>query len=156
MEEIIEDAERLYNSDCQIDIYDKNIQDVLPHKYPMLLIDKIVELEKGKKAVGIKNITINERYFQGHFPGNPIMPGVLIIEALAQTGVVALLSNNKSKTIYLAGIKNAIFKKKVVPGDTLKLVTEITKVKGKFVTGNSFAYINSEIVSEAELIFYVE
>jgi 3-hydroxyacyl-[acyl-carrier-protein] dehydratase len=135
-----------------------DIQKILPHRYPMLLIDKIIELKAGEMAVGIKNVTFNEQYFQGHFPENPVMPGVLIIEALAQTGAVAILSLEKfqNRTVYFGGIKNARFKKKVCPGDTLKLVTKITKLKGKFGIGNAIAYVNDEIAVEAELIFAVE
>ena len=135
-----------------------DIQKIIPHRYPMLLIDKVVELKEGELAVGIKNVTINEEFFQGQFPGNPVMPGVLIIEALAQTGAVALLSLEKfkNKTVYFGGIRNAKFKRKVCPGDILRLVTEISKFKGSFGIGSATAYVGEEVAAEAELIFAVE
>jgi len=140
-------------------VYNINdIQNILPHRYPMLLIDKIIELDEGQRAVGIKNLTMNEHFFQGHFPDNPVMPGVLIIEALAQTGAVAILSLEKfkNKTVYFGGIKNAKFKKKVLPGDVLRLETEIIKMKSSFGIGKGIAYVDDEIAAEAELIFAVE
>lgn len=140
-------------------IYDSSdIQKIIPHRYPMLLIDKITELKDGEMAVGIKNVTFNEQFFQGHFQGNPVMPGVLIIEALAQTGAVAILSLEKFKfrTVYFGGIKNAKFKKKVCPGDTLKLVTKITKMRENFGIGSAVAYVDDVIAAEAELIFAIK
>ncbi|HRC82128.1 MAG TPA: 3-hydroxyacyl-ACP dehydratase FabZ [Sedimentibacter sp.] len=136
----------------------KDILETIPHRYPMLLIDKIIDLQEGQRAVGIKNVTFNEQFFQGHFPENPVMPGVLIIEALAQTGAFAILSSEKfrNKTVYFGGIKDARFKRKVLPGDTLKLVTQITKMKSTLGMGTATAYVDDEIAAEATLIFAVE
>ncbi|MGN1197719.1 MAG: 3-hydroxyacyl-ACP dehydratase FabZ, partial [Acetatifactor sp.] len=110
----------------------KEIMEILPHRAPFLLIDTIEELEPGVRAVGTKCVSMNEPYFQGHFPGNPVMPGVLIMEALAQVGAVAILSQPewKGRTAYFAGIDKARFKQKVIPGDVLTLEMEIIKVKG--------------------------
>lgn len=134
-----------------------DIQKIIPHRYPFLLLDKVIELDEGKKAIGIKNVTVSEYFFQGHFPNNPVMPGVLIIEALAQTGAVAILSLDeyKNKTAYFGGIKKAKFRRKVIPGDTLRLVTEIKAWKGTFGVGTSIAYVGDEIAVEAELMFAV-
>ena len=135
----------------------QQIMEILPHRNPFLLIDTIEELVPGEKAVAKKNVTMNEPYFMGHFPGNPVMPGVLIIEALAQTVAVAILCQDewKGKTAYFAGINNAKFKQKVVPGDTLELTTEIIKVKGPIGVGKAVAKVNGKTACMAELTFAI-
>ena len=135
----------------------QQIMEILPHRNPFLLIDTIEELVPGEKAVAKKNVTMNEPYFMGHFPGNPVMPGVLIIEALAQTGAVAILCQDewKGKTAYFAGINNAKFKQQVVPGDTLELTTEIIKVKGPIGVGKAVAKVNGKTACMAELTFAI-
>ena len=135
----------------------QQIMEILPHRNPFLLIDTIEELVPGEKAVAKKNVTMNEPYFMGHIPGNPVMPGVLIIEALAQTGAVAILCQDewKGKTAYFAGINNAKFKQKVVPGDTLELTTEIIKVKGPIGVGKAVAKVNGKTACMAELTFAI-
>ena len=135
----------------------KEIMEVLPHRAPFLLIDTIEELEAGTRAVAKKNVTYNEPYFAGHFPGNPVMPGVLIVEALAQTGAVAILSQPQwqGKTAYFAGINQVKFKQKVLPGDTLTLETEIVKVKGPVGVGMGHAYVDGKLVCQAELTFAI-
>ena len=133
------------------------IMETIPHRYPFLLIDTIEEIEEGRKAVGKKCVSGNEPFFQGHFPGNPVMPGVLIIEALAQVGAVAMLSIRewKGKTAYFAGIEKAKFRKKVVPGDVLMLETTIVKVKGPMGIGKGIATVDVVKVAEAELTFAI-
>ena len=135
----------------------QEIMEILPHRQPFLLIDTVEEVEPGVRAVAKKNVTFNEPYFAGHFPGNPVMPGVLIIEALAQTGAVAILSQPewKGKTAYFAGINQAKFKQKVVPGDTLTLETEIIKVKGPIGVGKAVARVNGKLACSAELTFAI-
>jgi len=135
----------------------KEIMKIIPHRNPFLLIDKIEELEPGKRAVGYKNVTMNEPFFQGHFPEEPIMPGVLIIEALAQTGAVAILSlpEYKGKIGYFAGIDGVRFKRKVVPGDTLKLEVEIIKRKGPIGVGKAVATVDGKIAVTGELTFAI-
>lgn len=135
----------------------QQIMNVLPHRSPFLLIDTVEELEPGVKCVAKKNVTMNEPHFMGHFPENPVMPGVLIIEALAQTGAVAILCQDewKGKTAYFAGINNAKFKQKVVPGDTLELTTEIIKVKGPIGVGKAVARVNGKVACMAELTFAI-
>lgn len=134
------------------------IQEIIPHRYPFLFIDRIDEIVPGEKGIGYKNITVNEPFFQGHFPQEMVMPGVLIIEALAQVGAVAILieKKNKGKLVYFGGINKARFKRKVVPGDCLKLETQIIKKKGLFGLGKANATVHGEIAVEAELIFALE
>ena len=135
----------------------QEIMDIIPHRYPFLLIDTIEELEEGVRALGKKCVSVNEPYFQGHFPGNPVMPGVLILEALAQVGAVAILSRPEwmGKTAYFAGIEKAKFRSKVFPGDVLMLETEIIKTKGPIGVGRAKAYVNGKTAAEAELTFAV-
>jgi len=133
------------------------IQKIIPHRYPFLLVDTIIELEPGKRAVGIKNVTANEPYFQGHFPNNPIMPGVLQVEALAQVGAVALLSMDeyKGKLAVFAGIDDVRFKRQVVPGDTLRLEIEIVSMRRSIGKGEAKAYVGDELVCKGTLMFAV-
>lgn len=136
----------------------KEIQEIIPHRHPFLLIDVIEELEPGVRAVGYKSITFNEPQFAGHFPGQPVMPGVLMIEALAQVGAVAMLSleENKGKTAFFGSINNAKFKQMVLPGDRLKLECEIVKRKGPIGVGKAVA-TNAEgkVAVSAELTFAI-
>lgn len=133
------------------------IQKIIPHRYPMLLIDKVVELAPGERAVAIRNVTIHEEIFQGHFPGNPVMPGVLIIESLAQTGAVALLSQPEfaGKTAYFGGINKARFRKMVRPGDTMRLEVTLGKVKGHIGKGIGVATVDGEKAATVELTFMI-
>ena len=136
----------------------KDIMNTIPHRSPFLLVDRIEEMEEGKRIVGKKCVTYNEPFFAGHFPEEPVMPGVLIVEALAQTGAVAILGKdeNRGKTAYFASINSARFKRKVVPGDILTLETEIIKVKGPIGVGKATAKVGDEIACIAELTFAVE
>lgn len=135
----------------------KEIMEIIPHRQPFMLIDTIEEMEPGIRAVAKKCVSYNEPFFNGHFPGEPVMPGVLIIEALAQTGAVAILSlkENKGKTAYFAAINSAKFKQKVVPGDVLMLETEIIKVKGPIGIGKATATVNGKVAAQAELTFAI-
>lgn len=135
----------------------KEIMEVIPHRQPFMLLDTIEALEPGVKAVAKKCVSYNEPYFAGHFPTEPVMPGVLIIEALAQTGAVAILSQPemKGKTAYFAAINSAKFKGKVTPGDVLTLETEIIKVKGPIGVGSAKAYVDGKLVTKAELTFAI-
>lgn len=131
------------------------IKKILPHRYPFLLVDRILEVEDGKRAVGYKNITANEEFFNGHFPDYPVMPGVLIVEALAQVGAVAMLKlpDNQGRLAFFAGIDNCRFKRQVVPGDQLRLEVEMTRVKGKIGKGKAVATVEGELVCELEMMF---
>lgn len=131
------------------------IKEIIPHRYPFLLVDKILEVEEGKRAVGVKNVTGNEDYFNGHFPDYPVMPGVLIIEALAQVGAVAVLKKeeNKGRLAFFAGIDNCRMKRQVRPGDQLRLEVEMTRVRGSFGKGKGIATVDGELAVEAEIMF---
>ncbi len=133
----------------------QQIQEILPHRYPFLLVDRIVELEEGKRAVGLKNVTINEEFFNGHFPQYPVMPGVLIVEALAQVSAVIMLTKegNEGRLGLLAGIDECRFKKQVKPGDQLRLEVEITRIKGSIGKGKGLATVDGEMVCEMGLVF---
>lgn len=134
-----------------------DIQKILPHRYPFLLVDKVTELEEGKRAVGIKNVTVNEPFFQGHFPSNPIMPGVLIVESLAQVGAVMLLSmpENKGKLGVFTGISSMKFRKQVVPGDTLLLEVELVTYRHGMGKANVKATVDGSVAAAGEISFAV-
>ena len=134
------------------------IKEIIPHRHPFLLLDYIEDYVPGEYAVGYKCVSYREEFFAGHFPEEPVMPGVLIVEALAQTGAVAILGKdeNRGKTAYFASINSAKFKRKVVPGDILTLETEIIKVKGPIGVGKATAKVGDEIACIAELTFAVE
>ena len=136
----------------------KQIMEILPHRAPFLLVDRIEELEPGHRAAGRKAVTYNEPFFAGHFPQEPVMPGVLICEALAQVGAVAILSleENKGKLAFFGGINKARFRRKVVPGDVLRLEVEMVKVKGPIGVGKATACVDGQVCCEAELTFAVQ
>ncbi len=135
----------------------RQIQEILPHRYPFLLIDRVTDMEQGKWAEAVKCVTVNEPFFQGHFPGRPIMPGVLIMEALAQTGAVAILSEaeNRGKLVVFGGIKNCRFKRQVVPGDVLTLYCELTERRGPIGYGKAVAKVDGEIAAQGDLSFVI-
>lgn len=130
------------------------ILDLLPHRYPFLLVDRVLELEEAKKIVAIKNVTLNEPFFQGHFPGRPIMPGVLILEAMAQTGgVLAFRSFPGVKgSVFFTGIDGARFRKPVIPGDQLKFVVEVVKHRREIWVFEAKAYVENDLVAEARIM----
>jgi len=127
------------------------IQKLIPHRYPFLMVDRIIEIEANTKAVGIKNVTINEPFFQGHFPGNPIMPGVLIVEAMAQiAGVLAFGSGVQGNAVYFMSIEKAKFRKPVVPGDQLRMEIKVTQQRGNVWKFSGTATVDDKVVSESE------
>lgn len=134
-----------------------DIQKIIPHRFPMLLIDRVLEVEEGKRAVGIKNVTANEPFFQGHFPGNPIMPGVLIVESLAQLGSVLLLSmeENRGKVGVFTGINGFKFRRQVVPGDTLRLEAEMLQYRHGMGKANVKATVDGSVAAMGEISFAI-
>lgn len=133
----------------------KQIQEIIPHRYPFLLVDRILEIEPGKRAVGIKNVSSNEAFFQGHFPDYPVMPGVLIAEALAQVAAVSMMSLDEynGKIGFLAGLDKFRFRRQVKPGDVLHLETELLRLRGKLGRAKGVAKVGDEIACEGELMF---
>lgn len=134
------------------------IKDIIPHRYPFLMVDKAQILTPGKKGLGFKNVTINEPFFQGHFSDEAIMPGVLILEALAQVGAIVLLSEEEfqGKTPYFTGLNKVRFKRKVVPGDVLKMEVEITRLRGSIGIGQGKAFVDDQLACEGEFLFAID
>lgn len=135
----------------------QEIQAILPHRYPMLMVDRVLDLKPGESVVAQKNVSINEQIFQGHFPGNPIFPGVLQIEAMAQAGAIALLSmpDFKGKTAYLGGIKKAKFRHMVRPGDVLQIEVTLEKLIDNAGLGKGKIYVGENMASSADLVFAI-
>ena len=136
----------------------QEIQEIIPHRYPFLLVDRIIELEEGKRAVGIKNVSVNEPFFQGHFPGHPVLPGVLIMEALAQVGCVVILKMPEFTgcLVLYAGLDDVKFKRQVIPGDQLRLEVELVRMRKTFGVAQGKAYVGEELAAEGTLKFFIE
>jgi len=136
----------------------QEIQEIIPHRYPFLMVDRIIELEEGKRAVGIKNVSGNEPFFQGHFPGHPILPGVLIMEALAQVGTVVILKmpGYADYLVLFAGLDDVKFKRQVIPGDQLRLEVELIKFRKTFGVAQGKAYVGEILVAQGTLKFFLE
>jgi 3-hydroxyacyl-[acyl-carrier-protein] dehydratase len=134
-----------------------DIQDIIPHRYPFLFVDRIVEMDVGQRAVGIKAVSVDEPFFQGHFPGYPVMPGVLIAEALAQVGAVAILPSRDmtGRIAYLAGLDNFRFRRQVVPGDLLRLEMTLSQVRSRAGKGHGIATVDGDIAAEGDITFII-
>ena len=143
--------------DSQQTMDSQQIMDILPHRPPFLLVDRVLEVEPGRRAVGIKNVTVNEPFFAGHFPGHPVMPGVLILEAMAQVGAVALLSGPeyRGRLALFAGIDGARFRQQVTPGDQLRLEVSLTRLRGSIGKGEGKAWVGDKLAAEAQLLFAI-
>ena len=133
----------------------RKILELLPHRYPFMLVDRILEVEGTEKIVGLKNVTFNEEFFQGHFPGHPVMPGVLIVEAMAQTGGLLLMEQiqeREKKTVYFMSLDNVKFRKPVVPGDQLRMEVTMIQFRGKIAKMKGIALVEGKVVAEAEMM----
>lgn len=133
----------------------RGIMDSIPHRYPLLLVDRVLEIDPGRRIVALKNVTFNEPFFQGHFPGAPIMPGVLIVEAMAQAGAVLLLhdmADREHKLVYFTGIDDARFRRTVVPGDTIRMTLEVVKLRSRTCKMRGVAEVDGRLVAEANIL----
>lgn len=141
-----------------MELNSNEIQEILPHRYPFQLVDKVLDYEPGKWAKGVKCVSVNEMQFLGHFPAQHVMPGVLVVEALAQVGAIAILTEeeNKGKIVFFGGIKNARFKKQIVPGDVIEMECELTERKGPVGYGKATAKVDGKVAVIAELTFAIQ